>query len=186
MVSPSLACSLLTHGHSSEPTPRSQMLSETHCLSTTQEAFLTSRLPLPATAAGQKDGKGPALAPLGAATPLQRPPWTRSHCHRAFTAPPPHPHPTETAAIRGRAHLQKNLGFAYLPVIVGAQHSLGHALTCPPQVILGDARENGWPCRWEGHLVSLPRLGSGALAPALHLTEWPQPGPASPDPHSSP
>lgn len=91
MVSPSLACGLLTHGHSSEPTPRSQMLSETHCPSTTQEAFLTSRLPLPATDAGQKDGKGPALAPLGAATPLQRPPWTRSHCHRAFTAPPPPP-----------------------------------------------------------------------------------------------
>lgn len=159
MVSPSLACGLLTHGHSSEPTPRSQMLSETHCPSTTQEAFLTLRLPLQATAAGQEDGKGPALAPLGAATPLQRPPRTCSHCH-----------PTETAAIRGRAHLQKNLGFAYLPVIVGAQHSLGHALTCPPQVILGDARENGWPCRWEGHLVSLPRLGSGTLAPAVHLT----------------
>lgn len=54
-------------------------------------------------------------------------------------------HIHETARDRGYAHLQEDLGFANLPVVMGAQHSLGHALACPPKVVLGGAQGMGSP-----------------------------------------
>lgn len=43
----------------------------------------------------------------------------------------------EAATDGGHAHLQKDFGFADLPVIMGAQHGLSHTLACPPKVVLG-------------------------------------------------
>lgn len=51
----------------------------------------------------------------------------------------------KAARDRGYAHLQEDLGFANLPVIVGAQHSLSHALACPPKVVLRGTQGNGQP-----------------------------------------
>lgn len=41
------------------------------------------------------------------------------------------------------SHLQKDLGFADLPVIVGAQHSLSYALARPLKVILREGMNKG-------------------------------------------
>lgn len=141
------------------------MVSNISLLFPTKEDLAQS-YPAPPTSDGSKDLEGLALMPSDAASPSKHLPGTPIPTVMGHSWPP------KAAQGQSHAHLQKDLGLANPSVIMGAQHSLSHALACPPHITLdggGGTQWQGQPDQWEGHPYVCPK-GLPSSVATCHVT----------------